>query len=77
MGLVSLKLLNPEIGLLIDLGRYLSLGPFFGPILCCIMAVQHWFLFFLDLWSPRDELDMVAEDWSKTESSKVVSHSTG
>ncbi|ORX40248.1 hypothetical protein BD324DRAFT_641151 [Kockovaella imperatae] len=54
------------------LARYLSLGPFFGPILCCIMAVQHWFLLFLDLIQPRDTVERVETQWSVEEFAKVV-----
>lgn len=43
--------------------RYLSLGPVFGPILCCIIAVEHYFFWFLEWWYPREEIDYVDHQW--------------
>lgn len=51
--------------------RLLALGPFYGPILCCIIAVQHWFLFFIQLWRPEDEIEVVRADWDPAEFDKV------
>ena len=51
--------------------RLLTMGVFFGPILCCIMAVQHWFLLFIEMWRPLNEIEMVESDWSLDRFSKV------
>lgn len=52
--------------------RLLSLGPVFGPILCCIMAVQHWFFWLLEWYDPRAEIEYVDEGvWSADRFSKV------
>ena len=53
------------------LTRLLSLGPVFGPILCCIMAVQHWFFWFLEWYDPRDEIEYVDDIWSSGQFRKV------
>ncbi|WWC62404.1 uncharacterized protein I303_105000 [Kwoniella dejecticola CBS 10117] len=44
------------------LSRYLSLGSLYGPILCCIIAVQHYFFWFLEWWDPRDGIEVVSRD---------------
>ncbi|GHJ86049.1 hypothetical protein NliqN6_2451 [Naganishia liquefaciens] len=44
------------------MARLLDLGPFFGPILCIITAVQGIFLAVLDWLQPRDTIDLVPED---------------
>ncbi|WVF69309.1 hypothetical protein IAT40_004085 [Kwoniella sp. CBS 6097] len=56
------------------LSRYLSLGPIFGPILCCIIAVQHYFFYFLEWWDPRDRIEIVQEecDWDLDQFKEVV-----
>lgn len=41
--------------------RFLDLGPFFGPILCIITAVQGIFLALLDWLQPRDTIDIVPD----------------
>jgi hypothetical protein len=41
--------------------RLLDLGPFFGPILCIITAVQGLFLAVLDWLQPRDTIDIVPD----------------
>ena len=46
------------------LARLLSLGPLFGPIMCIIIAVEHIFFWILEMWQPRDEIDL-PEGWSK------------
>lgn len=46
------------------MGRLLSLGVFYGPILCCIVAVQHWFLFVIEWLWPDDEIEMVESSWT-------------
>jgi phosphatidylinositol glycan class A protein len=38
-------------------------GPVFGPILCAILAVQWWFLQFLEIVLPREDIDPVMADW--------------
>lgn len=45
----------------------LSLGPVYGPILCCIIAVQHWFLLFITLLRPIDEVELVEAEWDVAE----------
>lgn len=39
------------------------MGPVYGPILCCIIAVQHWFLLFLSWYRPIDEIEVVESSW--------------
>jgi len=51
--------------------RLLALGPFYGPILCCIIAVQHWFLLFIQLFRAVDEIEVVEADWDPEEFDKV------
>lgn len=43
--------------------RLRALGPVFGAILCIIMAVQGWYLLFLDLVAPASEIDKVMRRW--------------
>ncbi|KAJ9107362.1 hypothetical protein QFC21_000812 [Naganishia friedmannii] len=43
------------------MARLLDLGPFYGPILCIITAVQGVFLAVLDWLQPRDRIDMVPD----------------
>lgn len=43
--------------------RLLAMGPIYGPILCCIIAVQHWFLLVLTFCRPIDEIETVAASW--------------
>ncbi|WVQ80550.1 hypothetical protein IAT38_002655 [Cryptococcus sp. DSM 104549] len=45
------------------LGRYLALGPIYGLILCCIIAVEHYFFLVLEWWDPRDRIEVVQSDW--------------
>lgn len=49
----------------------ISLGPVFGPILCGIIAVQHWFFLFLEAVQPRDEIDLIEGVSSKERFVKV------
>lgn len=51
--------------------RLLSLGPVFGPILCVIMAVEHWFFFILEVIYPRDDIEEVEGSWSRERFAKV------
>lgn len=46
-------------------------GPVFGPILCAILAVQWWFLMFLEVVLPREEIDPVMADWDAARFAKV------
>lgn len=39
--------------------RYLELGPVFGVVMCCILAVEHYFFWLLEWWNPRDKLRQV------------------
>ena len=51
--------------------RLLTLGPVFGPILCIVIAVQHWFFLFLEFVQPRDTIDLVERSWSREQFAKV------
>lgn len=42
-----------------------TLGPVFGPILCIIMAVQHYFFWFLEWYDPQEGIDLVEDHWTK------------
>jgi phosphatidylinositol glycan class A protein len=55
-----------------DVIRVLSLGPVFGPVLCCIMAVQHWFFWFLEWYDPRAGIDLVEDHWTAKAFEKQV-----
>lgn len=46
------------------LSAVLALGHVYGPILCVIMAVQHWFFWVLEVVAPRDEVDLVKHHWT-------------
>ncbi|OCF43934.1 phosphatidylinositol glycan, class A [Kwoniella heveanensis CBS 569] len=64
------------------LSRYLSLGSIFGPILCCIIAIQHYFFYLLEWWDPRDWIGVVHRgdddrdggDWDLERFKEVVKH---
>ncbi|BEI94137.1 uncharacterized protein CcaverHIS019_0605960 [Cutaneotrichosporon cavernicola] len=45
------------------LAAHFAGGPVFGPILCAILAVQWWFLWFLEIVLPREGIDDVMADW--------------
>jgi hypothetical protein len=51
--------------------RLLALGPIFGPILCCIVAVEHWFYLFLEFVCRRDEIELVDSHWCMKEFRKA------
>jgi len=51
--------------------RLFTLGPVFGPILCIIMAVQHYFFWFLEWYDPRDAIDLVEDHWTKEQFEQV------
>ena len=51
--------------------RLMSLGLVFGPILCVIIAVQHWFFLFLEVVQLRDEIDLVEGEWSRERFARV------
>lgn len=53
----------------------LSLGPVVGPILCLIIAVQHWFFLILEVAQSRDEIDYVESSWSRERFARVYSAS--
>ncbi|ORY21988.1 transferase [Naematelia encephala] len=46
------------------LSRLLALGPIYGPILCIIMAVQHYFFWAVEWFNPQDQIDFVKDHWS-------------
>ncbi|KIR68477.1 phosphatidylinositol glycan, class A [Cryptococcus bacillisporus CA1873] len=58
--------------------RYLELGPVFGVVMCCILAVEHYFFWLLEWWNPRDKIQQVVkfqdverfEDGGKKEGNK-------
>ncbi|KIR29772.1 phosphatidylinositol glycan, class A [Cryptococcus deuterogattii LA55] len=41
--------------------RYLELGPVFGVVMCCILAVEHYFFWLLEWWNPRDKIQQVVK----------------
>lgn len=51
--------------------RLFTLGPVFGPILCIIMAVQHYFFWFLEWYDPREAIDLVEDHWTKEQFEQV------
>jgi phosphatidylinositol glycan class A protein len=53
------------------LERLLALGPVYGVVLCCIVAVQHWFWWGLEWWCPRDEIEEVEGVWDHGQFEKV------
>jgi len=52
-------------------GSLITLGPVFGPILCIIMAVQHYFFWFLEWYDPREGIDPVEDHWTKEQFERV------
>ncbi|WWC95939.1 hypothetical protein V866_002806 [Kwoniella sp. B9012] len=54
------------------LSRYLALGPIYGPILCCIIAVQHYFFWFLEWWDPRERIEVVQSHWDLDKFNQVI-----
>jgi hypothetical protein len=44
--------------------RLLQLGTIFGPIMCIIIAVEHWFFWLLEWWVPEDEIERVQHHWT-------------
>ncbi|WWC70601.1 uncharacterized protein I206_104552 [Kwoniella pini CBS 10737] len=66
----AMKIPNKDIGE--RLFRYLSLGIIYGPILCCIVAIQHYFYWFLEWWYPRDKLEIVQDDWDLMKFKEVI-----
>lgn len=44
--------------------RLLSLGVVFGPILCCILAVQHYFFWYLEWVDPRSGIEVVEDHFT-------------
>ena len=46
-------------------GSLITLGPVFGPILCIIMAVQHYFFWLLEWYDPREGINPVENHWTK------------
>jgi phosphatidylinositol glycan class A protein len=51
--------------------RLLSLGAVFGPILCIIMAVQHYFFWVLEWYDPREGIEVVEDVWTQAGFEKV------
>jgi hypothetical protein len=53
--------------------RFLTMGPFFGPILCIITAVQYYFFHLLEWWDPRGGMDIVNDKlrWNHDDFVKV------
>lgn len=47
------------------------MGPIFGPIMCIIVAVQHYFWWFLELVMSRDEIDLVEDEWNQASFQQV------
>jgi phosphatidylinositol glycan class A protein len=42
--------------------------------MCIIVAVQHYFFWFLEWWAPRDEIELVERHWSHEGFVKVSLH---
>jgi phosphatidylinositol glycan class A protein len=53
--------------------RLFTLGVVFGPILCIIMAVQHYFFWFLEWYDPKAGIDLVEDHWTKEQFELVSS----
>nr|ODN79223.1 phosphatidylinositol glycan, class A [Cryptococcus depauperatus CBS 7841] len=56
------------------LKRYAELGPIFGFILCCIIAVQHWFFWALEWWAPIIPADLVKENYKVDRFHEIIEH---
>ncbi|WWC88843.1 uncharacterized protein L201_003758 [Kwoniella dendrophila CBS 6074] len=56
------------------LSRYLALGPIYGPILCCIIAIEHYFYWFLEFWYPKDQIELVEDHWELNKFENVSWH---
>lgn len=54
--------------------RSWQLGIFFGPILCIIQAVQHYFLYLIEFLRPEDEIEEVEAHWDPVQFAKVSSY---
>lgn len=52
--------------------RLRALGPVMGLIMCCIMAMQHWWLLFVEWRLPASEIDVVPRGWDQDEFERVV-----
>lgn len=64
------------MGLIAKVSRLLSTGPIFGPIMCIIIAMQHYFFWFLVWYAPRDEIEYVQDEWDHGNFEKVRSPPT-
>jgi phosphatidylinositol glycan class A protein len=52
--------------------RLRDLGPIMGLIMCCIMAVQHWWLIAVQWYLPDEDIDVVPRGWDQDEFGRVV-----
>ncbi|KAK8858442.1 hypothetical protein IAR55_002669 [Kwoniella newhampshirensis] len=55
------------------LARYLALGPIYGLVLCCIIAIEHYFYWFLEWYDPRDRIEVAEDDWDMERFDEVSS----
>jgi phosphatidylinositol glycan class A protein len=65
-------LATPPFGPWERLARLRALGPIMGLIMCCIMAMQHWWLLLVEWYLPEEELDVVPSGWDAGEFQSVV-----
>ncbi|KAE8538726.1 hypothetical protein D1P53_005089 [Cryptococcus gattii VGV] len=56
--------------------RYLELGPVFGVVMCCILAVEHYFFWLLEWWNPRDKIQQVVK-FQDVERSRMAGRKRG
>lgn len=42
----------------------MGLGLFAGPIFTIILVVNCYFYLFLEWWLPREDIDIVEDDWN-------------
>lgn len=65
-------LATPPLGVYDRLRRLFALGPIFGPIMCCIISVQFWWLLFVAWILPESEIDIVPSGWDADEFGRVI-----
>lgn len=51
--------------------RTMSLGLFAGPIFTTILVVNCYFYMFLEWWIPRENIDIVEDDWDSKRFAEV------
>ena len=59
------------------LRNLLALGPVFGPIRCCIVAVQWMFFLLVRILRPEDEIELVEGVWDMADFDKLCARERG